>query len=205
MIAAVPGRISARKLRLFGVACCRSVWDCLEDERSRQAVDVAEGVAEGQRSESERYTAWLAARAVARRIRNPAVDEPDDYVAACLADAATHAVGPMAAITRVAGALQTARKNGWCPESGGLEVPELLRDIFGNPFRPVAFDAVWRSATATSLAEAIYTERAFDRLPILADALEDAGCTSADVLEPCRSPGPHVRGCWVVDLVLGKE
>jgi hypothetical protein len=80
-----------------------------------------------------------------------------------------------------------------------------LRDVFGNPFRPVTLDPAWRTANVVSLARAIYDERAFDRMPILADALEDAGCTSADVLEHCRRPGEHVRGCWVVDLVLGKE
>jgi hypothetical protein len=78
----------------------------------------------------------------------------------------------------------------------------LLRDIVGNPFRPVAFDPDWRSETAITLATGIYAERAFDRLPILADALEESGCDHPDVLAHCRDPGPHARGCWVVDLVL---
>jgi len=82
---------------------------------------------------------------------------------------------------------------------------DLFHDVFGNPFRPATVDPTWRTATVTSLAQAIYTERAFDRLPILADALEDAGCTDADILNHCRQPGEHARGCWVVDLVLGKE
>ena len=80
----------------------------------------------------------------------------------------------------------------------------LLRDIVGNPFRPAAFDPSWRISTAVALAEGIYADRAFDRLPILADALEDAGCGHPDVLAHCRGDGPHARGCWVVDLVLGK-
>ena len=80
-----------------------------------------------------------------------------------------------------------------------------LRDIFGNPFRPVAFADSWRSETAVALASGVYAERAFDRMPILADALEEAGCDHADVLSHCRGPGPHVRGCWVVDGVLGKS
>jgi hypothetical protein len=84
------------------------------------------------------------------------------------------------------------------------QVP-LFRDIFGNPFRPVAFDLRWRTADVLGLARGIYDERAFDRLPLLADALMDAGCDREDVLAHCRSDGPHVRGCWVVDLVLGKE
>src|SRR5262249_18379904 len=82
---------------------------------------------------------------------------------------------------------------------------QLLRDIFGNTFRPVTLDPAWRSSTVTSLAQAIYEKRAFDRLPILADALEDAGCDNADVLGHSRGGDEHVRGCWVVDLVLGRE
>ena len=81
----------------------------------------------------------------------------------------------------------------------------LLLDIFGNPFRPVTLNPAWRTSNVTALAQSIYDDRAFDRLPILADALEDAGCDNADILGHCRQPGEHVRGCWVVDLVLGKE
>jgi hypothetical protein len=85
----------------------------------------------------------------------------------------------------------------------------LIRDIFGNPFRPQpSIDSSWLSwndGIVSKLAKAIYDDRAFDRLPILADALEEAGCTNADILEHCRQPGEHVRGCWGVDLVLGKR
>ena len=81
----------------------------------------------------------------------------------------------------------------------------LARDIFGNPFRPVTFDPAWRTADATGIAARMYESRDFSAMPILADALEEAGCTNADVLLHCREPGVHVRGCWVVDLVLGKS
>jgi hypothetical protein len=85
----------------------------------------------------------------------------------------------------------------------------LLHDIFGPlPFRLVAADPTWMSwngGTVVKLARGIYDDRAFDRLPILADALTEAGCDNADILAHCRQPGPHVRGCWVVDLLLGKE
>jgi hypothetical protein len=80
----------------------------------------------------------------------------------------------------------------------------LIRDIFGNPFRPVAFDAAWRTDTAVSLARGMYGSRDFSAMPILADALQDAGCDGGDILNHCRGDGPHVRGCWAVDLVLGK-
>jgi hypothetical protein len=83
-----------------------------------------------------------------------------------------------------------------------------LRDIIGDPARPVCINPYWLSwdrGTAVNLAHAIYDERAFDRLPILADALEEAGCADQDILGHCRAQGEHVRGCWAVDLLLGKE
>jgi hypothetical protein len=81
----------------------------------------------------------------------------------------------------------------------------VLRCIFGNPFRPASRTDAWQTANVVAIARAIYHEGSFDRLPILADALEEAGCTDADLLAHCRGPDPHVRGCWVVDLLLGKE
>ncbi|AWM42247.1 hypothetical protein C1280_14260 [Gemmata obscuriglobus] len=80
-----------------------------------------------------------------------------------------------------------------------------MRDIFGNPFRPVTFSLEWRTETTVALAAQMYESRDFSVMPILADALQDAGCDSADILDHCRGSGPHVRGCWVVDLVLGKQ
>jgi hypothetical protein len=89
---------------------------------------------------------------------------------------------------------------------GRVLLCNIIRDIFGNPFRPVAFDPAWRSEAAVALARAAYESRNFTLLPILADALEEAGCDHPDVLAHCRQPdATHVRGCWVVDLVLGKN
>ncbi|MBN9120177.1 MAG: hypothetical protein J0I06_13610 [Planctomycetes bacterium] len=83
---------------------------------------------------------------------------------------------------------------------------ELLRDIFGNPFRPVAFSREWRTDTVLTLARQMYASRDFSGMPILADALQDAGCDEPAILNHCRDPGQtHVRGCWAADLVLGKE
>ncbi|MCE9560796.1 MAG: hypothetical protein K8U57_01950 [Planctomycetes bacterium] len=81
----------------------------------------------------------------------------------------------------------------------------FLRDIFGNPFHPVALDPSWLTPTVVRLAEHIYHKRAFDQMPILADALQDAGCDNADLLNHCRQPGEHVRGCWVVDMLTGRK
>jgi hypothetical protein len=84
----------------------------------------------------------------------------------------------------------------------------ILRDLFGNSFRPASVDPfwlTWNGGTVPKLAQAIYDERRFADLPVLADALEEAGYTSADILDHCRRPGEHVRGCWVVDLCLGNK
>ena len=84
----------------------------------------------------------------------------------------------------------------------------VVRDIFGNPFRPAAVDPAWlrwNDGTAVAIAQKMYDDRDFTSMPVLADALEEAGCTNADILEHCRRPGEHVRGCWVVDLLLRKE
>jgi hypothetical protein len=84
----------------------------------------------------------------------------------------------------------------------------LARDVFGNPFRSASFDSgwlTWNEGSVPKLAKTIYDDRRFDLMPILADALEEAGCDDATILDHCRGPGPHVRGCWVVDLLLGKE
>jgi hypothetical protein len=79
----------------------------------------------------------------------------------------------------------------------------LFRCIFGNPFRPVVFDPAWRTSDVVALARGIYDDREFDRMPILADALQDAGCNNDDILNHCRDTNtPHARGCWVVDAVL---
>ena len=84
----------------------------------------------------------------------------------------------------------------------------LLRDIFGNPFRSAAINPAWlrwNDGAAAAIAQKIYDDRDFSLMPVLADALEEAGCTNGDILDHCRQPGEHVRGCWVVDLVLGKS
>jgi hypothetical protein len=81
----------------------------------------------------------------------------------------------------------------------------VIRCIFGNPFRPITRVPSWLTSSVCALARGIYDDRAFDYLPILADALEDAGCTVTELLAHCRLAGPHARGCWAVDLILGKE
>jgi hypothetical protein len=88
----------------------------------------------------------------------------------------------------------------------GLATPDLIRDLFPNAFAPPRFDPVWRTADVLALARGIYDGRAFDGLPVLADALQEAGCDNDDVLNHLRDTSrPHVRGCWALDLCLGLE
>jgi hypothetical protein len=87
--------------------------------------------------------------------------------------------------------------------AGPTDAP-VLRDLFGNPFRPIVLDPGWLTAYVRTLAQSIYEERTYGHMPILADALQDAGCDNADILDHCRQPGEHVRGCWVLDLILGR-
>jgi hypothetical protein len=133
--------------------------------------------------------------------------------AACLsAFAAGHMAGDLQTHVNSVGQSSLTGYFDACPVLPGqdpaiMEVrAATIRDIFGNPFRPVSFSDHWRADTAVSLARQMYESREFSAMPILADALQDAGCDDAGVLDHCRDPKQvHVRGCWVVDLVLGKE
>jgi hypothetical protein len=188
-----------RKLRLFAVACCRQIWSLLGDARSRRAVEVAEQYAEGQISEQE----LRDVESLAMEAHQTAFDVKGKE-------------GALPEWAAVFAAwfepLKAAEAAGWMAEGSrgflpfpGEPVISFLRDIFGNPFRPVTVDPAWRTTNVVGLAQAIYDERAFDRMPILADALEEAGCANGEVLDHCRGPGPHVRGCWVLDLLRGRE
>jgi hypothetical protein len=219
------GKGSDRKLRLFAVACCRRIWHLVPDNPSRQAVEVAERFADGFATEEQRQAALRGAEAARMAVNAPGSFRV--YLAATLAAVAYTTVAvpwdleviglnaSREASTAAAycglpdaddaddTAAYEATRVAWANEQATQA--KMLRDIFGNPFRPVALSQAEQTPTAVALAQAIYDERAFDRLPILADALEDAGCTDAAILGHCRGPGPHVRGCWVVDLILGKS
>jgi hypothetical protein len=188
-----------RKLRLLACHCCRAAWPELSDPRSRAAVELAERVAEEGRGEqkSPEYTRIHHASVDATRVY-PDRTAPG-YFAAHLAVYALD--GNLAAHTMLFRALALMALD---DPLRALQL-RLLADLFGNPFRPVVCDPSWLTSDVRLLARGIYDERAFDRMPILADALQDTGCGSDEVLNHCRRPGEHVRGCWVVDRILGKE
>jgi hypothetical protein len=199
---------------LFAVACCRR-FDCLPDEETELAVNLAELFSDGWTSEE----AVISARNSLYKLYQ--VVGPDQrYLVtyhACETRSPINTFGVVEGVIRGQSAsryyagritaewdavVSTIRRE------EGLALTTILRHLFGNPFRPASIDPTvltWNGGTVPKLAQAIYDQRRFTDLPILADALEEAGCTDADILAHCRSEGPHVRGCWVVDLVLGKE
>jgi hypothetical protein len=195
-----------RKLRLFACGCCRLIWDRLQDARLRQAVEVAERFAEGEASKAELGAAFTSARPLTLGGLLPEDPGAFERTAAAMAVDTAHAQPFSAALGMTALPIRLA---GYCAgkRDGEALLCDLLRCVFGNPFRPASLApawAAWNERTAVKMAQAIYDERAFERLPILADALEEAGCADEAALAHCRGPGPHVRGCWVVDLLLDK-
>jgi hypothetical protein len=211
--------VGPRKLGLYACGCCRLIWSCLSDERSRSAVEVAERFWDGQAGEEELEDAYAVAwdASIDPKLTGPghrdAALAAARTVTACVAWVDSQVDRPElerrrdhdASANRVweaaAAAYCAADWDGRARAATLKAQADLLRCIFGNPFRPVL---AWNDGTVVKMARAIYEERAFDRLPILADALEEAGCANVDILNHCRQPGAHVRGCWVVDLLLGK-
>jgi hypothetical protein len=205
---------SDRKFYLLAGAAVRQIWDRLNHDVFRHAVETAERYADGEVSHEDLRGAYRAAdlamwanyqRMSERPPSREARRQHQAYVAA------TYAAMTEGAYQAGASALHAALTAG---KRGEIEPRQchLIRDIFGNPFRPVAFERVWASANAVEIARAIYAERYLPageldagRLAILADAVEEAGCTEAEVLAHLRQPGLHVRGCWALDLVLGKQ
>jgi hypothetical protein len=191
-----------RQWRLFVCACVRRVWPSLT-RKHRTLVELAEQYADGLVSGKELKKAhrsiWELNRNAHRSGRFAGLS------ARFAAGQTANVVDPPHTNAKLV-AYELRGANGANErQADSIAQAAILRDIFGNPFRPVALNPTRRTANVTALAQSIYDERAFDRLPILADALEDAGCDNADILNHCRQPGEHVRGCWVVDLLLGKD
>jgi hypothetical protein len=200
MLEFIRATAGERKLRLFAAAGFRRLGTLLPDPRQRRGIEALERLAEGALTLD-------ACRGVAAGVRHaippdecspgsPPPAEHRHYVALMLfrefrsSRIAAHAVH--AADGLGDGAVERR------------EQARLLRDIFGNPFRPGAVHPAWLTPHVIGLARGIYEDRAFDRMPVLGDALEEAGCTDEEILAHCRSPTDHARGCWVVDLILGK-
>jgi hypothetical protein len=213
------GRLTERKLRLIGCGCCRERWEQFSLPECRTAVEVAERIADGVASTAEikegfrlaDYARNMSTGTVAgipRRYKTrearcaswavyELVVEIDrgvpNYLAYALQPCVEDALDYLSAI----------RLN---PSAERFCQARVIRDVVSNPFRSLNVQAFWRTPDVMLLAKGIYDDRAFDRMPILADALQDAGCDSDDVLSHCRDTSlKHVRGCWAVDLVLDKS
>ncbi len=225
MLEFLRGRVSDRKLRLFACSCARRIWSLLADVRSQRAVEVAELLADGSiHSDQLKETRELAQQAMRNEFDQAALAASDTlsdpnhlaYYASISASCAVRLpawrgrdyaseVEEFALMTHderngVLWAIEP--KIAWIYELGSQA--SLFREIVGIPFKPITLNPTWLTSTVVSLASGIYEEKAFDRMPILADALQDAGCDNEDILNHCRQRGEHARGCWVVDLVLGK-
>jgi hypothetical protein len=232
MLQHLRGKASDRKLRLFAVACCRRVWTSLEHEEFRDAVRKAESFADGHADRAELLQAYEQARAIFSKLQGKhngpgaaltasafpgppksfleriadALDDPwwedefdkGDPLAPALVTArhAARAAADLRGEKTVLGSPVTRAEL--------REQTDLVRCLFGNPFRPWPVGGGWSTSEVRALADAIYAERAFDRMPVLADALEATGCSSPELIEHCRSGKQHARGCWVVDLLVGK-
>ncbi|HZZ82154.1 MAG TPA: hypothetical protein VFE62_26890 [Gemmataceae bacterium] len=181
------GKPSDRKLRLFAVACSRRIW-ILIDNLGRAAVDAAEECADGRLGSDELRAARLACQGTG--------GQASWYAAA---------TSPFIAARNAARSAQAGAATLGTEAEELLAQADLVREIFDNPFQRYPDEQSWLTPCVVGLAQAIYDDRAFDRIPDLADALERAGCENDKILNHCRGPMPHVRGCWVIDLMLGKE
>lgn len=202
--------LTRRRLCLIAAAFARCAARLVPPERIDPALNRLESMDEPGGMPTEHGGAVLAVTAVGRLMVEAASRlTRTDYSHQCTPDPSLiTAVSDVGILARIANA---AVRSGRGRSVKAARIRErqqqrgLIREIAGNPFRPAAFDPSWLTSTVVALAQGVHRDRAFDRLPILADALQDAGCENVDILNHCRQPGAHVRGCWVIDLLLGKE
>lgn len=221
MLAFLHNRVSARKLRLFACACCRRIWHLLSSQDSvRKAVEGAELYTDGLLGDTEWANLYYALVNYHHKIEH----RTEEFIAVSAALATmVEFTSPQfhRIITRGAYEARRAATKAFSRFMGHLESPEeiradlaregseqavLMRELIGPQlFRPYSFNLCRLNTTVKAMAQAIYENSLFQDSPILADALEDAGCTNADILNHLRGPGPHVRGCWCVDLLLDRK
>lgn len=221
----LEGRTSERKRRLFAVACCRRIEHLITQFKGAfRAVVLGERIANGEQPTEEACGLVSQLQGSAFWLIDGYRQEKENNVlwnAACAAASCVSGVGPRpiwswptnlnnAALHAASAVAHAARRNDRDPVNRAAQAVEAAAQmqfidcIFGNPFYDCAFNPAWRTDTAVAVARQMYDARDFAAMPVLADALQDAGCDSAGVLAHCRGDGPHVRGCWVVDLVTAR-
>lgn len=195
--------VCPRKWWFLIAACLRAVEEKMPGPASRSAISLVEECAEGRQDATQIEKTEAAIRAEVTG------DHPREVRAAGFAAnwaLVRSGLAPLLHVTKKV-AWNTAITLGARVAHECHEYPPViawLRDIFGNPFCPVVVKPAWRTDTVLTLARMMYELRDYSAMPILADALQDAGCDDDDILSHCRSEGQHVRGCWVLDLVLEK-
>jgi hypothetical protein len=195
-------RVDRRRALLFACACERRLWD--QPDCDHDKVTAAERYADGQAPAEELFAVLEDIGIDGITLESVTEMDPVSWATYESEDSAGFAANLVISEDKMHTA---ADERTWQAANDAERAvqSDLLRDIFGNPFRPAAVDPAWltwRDGTVRRLAEVIYAERRFADLPVLADALEEAGCDNPDILNHCRG-GEHVRGCWVVDLLLG--
>jgi hypothetical protein len=206
----VEDQVSDRKRRLFATACLARFESRLEDPRSRRALEVAGRFARGLASEQELWLAEFDAYEAHAEMREARFGGDSPVPWTWQGDLLTRAAALVASrgVYYAEDASTFARRSlgdAGEPEEEAVQLA-LLREILGPRPTP-RIDPAWlvaNDSAAVQLARCIHEDQAFDLMPILADALEDAGCDSAALLGHCRGPASHAPGCWVIDLVLGK-
>jgi hypothetical protein len=204
-----------RQFRLFACASMRLAWHLMTNPNGRRAVALAEHYADGEvsseelvtvRAQIESFSALGRTHRIANRLARlisvnvmrirpteAGIGVTDHYARLAALRSALEATNLLLA--------ENLEDLLW----PGYQLSNIFRDIFGNPFRSVSFFPEWRTDTAVALAQQMYDSRDFSAMPILGDALQDAGCENEEILAHCRGRGPHVLGCWVIDLVLAKQ
>jgi hypothetical protein len=217
MIRLVGQNLDERKMRLAACGYLRTAWDDFSEPQIRGVVEIAEDYADFRATRErvkdvKRALTLLLEQARSEQAREQADTTRQEWLVRYSAFLELDSRVRLLELVLKPGcveveALRTiasrVNKGGWYDDR--MPTCNLLRCIFGNPFRPVTFSPSWRTDTALSLAQQMYESRDYSAMPILADALQDAGCESEDVLNHCRDASvTHIRGCWVVDLLLGK-
>jgi hypothetical protein len=217
LVAALGSGISERKLRLLLCALCRRAMaapphgflSAPPPTRITKALEVAERYADCQATPKmlldARSRAWEAVTSMGAQLHRlhralPTAQQRLEHHVLAVVAMTIHT-----AKQELLGSSLTNMRSLLCDDTW---LADLLREVFGNPFRPAKVGPAWSSwngGAVLQLAREVYSHNSFDCLPVLADALEEAGCTDPDILSHCRSAGEHVRGCWILDLILGME
>jgi hypothetical protein len=197
LLAAARAGLSRRRLRLLTAGCVGIVADHAAYAACWRAAEVALRLADGQAGRKE---VAEARRAVNRLLQDAAINQEFRYPIYAYFELLS---------ARPGRAFDAAARWVWlacgmATERYRAHMLGLVRDVAGSPTRPDSIEPGWRTEAVIGLARGVYADRAYSRLPVLADALEDAGCDQPDLLDHFRGPGPHYPGCWAVDLVLGQ-